>query len=62
MVKDLVVIWNKHDATSVDLLVQELQGEPYDPIMLYKRQDEIDQKYSSLPQEAFLLTIQTDFQ
>ena len=62
MVRDMAVICNKDDAMSVDLFVQELQGEPYDPILLYKRQHEIDQQHSSLPKDAFLLAIQTDFQ
>ena len=47
---------------SVDLFVQELRGEPYNPILLYKRQHEVDQQLPSLPQDAFLLAIQTDFQ
>ena len=62
MVRDMAVIRNKDDAISVDLFVQELQGEPYDPILLYKWQYEIDQQHPSLPKDAFLLAIQTDFQ
>ena len=62
MVKDMAVIRNKDDAMSVDLFVQELQGEPYDPILLYKQQHEINQQLPSLTQDAFLLAIQTEFQ
>ena len=62
MVKAMAVICNKDDAMSVDLFVQELQGEPYDPILLYKRQHEINQQLPSLTQDAFLLAIQTEFQ
>ena len=62
MVKDTAVIRNKDDAMSVDLFVQELQGEPYNSILLYKRQHEINQQLPSLTQDAFLLAIQTEFQ
>ena len=36
LVNDMAVIRNQDDAMSVDLLVQELRGEPYNPILLYK--------------------------
>ena len=62
MVRDMTVIRNRDDAISVDLFVQELREEPYDPVLLYKRQHELDQQYSSLPSDAFLLAFQTDFQ
>ena len=62
MVKDMAVIRNKDDAMSVDLFVQELQGEPYDLILLYKRQHEVNQQLPSLTQDVFLLAIQTEFQ
>ena len=62
MVRDMAVIRNKDDAMSMDLFVQELRGEPYDPILLYKRQQQIDQENPSLSQDAFLLAIQTEFQ
>ena len=53
-VKDLTVIRNQQDAKSVDLFVWELQQEPYDKILLYKCQHEIDPAYPSLPWEPFL--------
>ena len=62
IVRDMTVIRNKDDALSVDLFVQELREEPYDPVLLYKRQHELDQQFSSLPSDAFLLAFQTDFQ
>ena len=49
IVRDMTVIRNKDDALSVDLFVQELREEPYDPVLLYKRQHELDQQFSSLP-------------
>lgn len=61
-IKDLTVIRNQEDAMSVDLFVRELQQEPYDPILLYKRQQEIDPAYPTLPRESFLLALQTEFQ
>lgn len=62
LVKDMAVIRNKEDAVSVDMFVQELRGEPYNPIVLYKRQHETDKQFPSLAEDAFLLAIQTDFQ
>jgi len=62
LVKDMAVIRNKEDAVSVDMFVQELREEPYNPILLYKRQHETDKECPSLAEDAFLLAIQTDFQ
>lgn len=58
----MTVIRNQDDAISVDLLVQELRREPYNLILLYKRQHEADKQYPLLQEDAFLLAIQTDFQ
>lgn len=60
--KDLTVIRHQEDAISVDLFVQELQLEPYNPILLYKRQHESNPAYPSLSKESFLLALQTEFQ
>ena len=60
--KDLTVIRHQEDAMSVELFVQELQLEPYNPILLYKHQHENDPAYPSLPKESFLLALQTEFQ
>ena len=57
--------WNSsrhaEDAVSVDLLVNELQSEDYDPILLYKPQG-IDDSNKKIPQDRFVLVIQTEFQ
>lgn len=57
--------WNvsRHtdDAVSVDLLVKELHKENYDPILLYKQQGTVDSNIP-LPQDRFLLAVQTEFQ
>ena len=61
-VKDLTVIRNREDAVSVDMFVNELQKEPYNPILLYKRQHDSNPSYSSLPKESFVFAMQTEFQ
>ena len=58
----MAVIRNQDDSMSVDQLIEELRGEPYNTILLYKRQFEVNEQYPSLPEDAFLLAIQTDFQ
>jgi hypothetical protein len=55
-VQDRVVIRHQDDAQSVRLAVSEL---PYNPVMAFKIQGEV---HSSLPEDAFLLAIQTEFQ
>ena len=62
LVKDMAVIRNKEDAVSVDVFVQELRREPYNPILLYKQQHENDKQCPLLAEDTFLLAIQTDFQ
>ena len=62
LVKDMAVICNKEDAVSVDIFVEELRSEPYNTILLYKRQHEVDKQYVSLAEDTFILAIQTDFQ
>ena len=58
--------WNvsRHteDAVSVDLLVKELQKEDYNPILLYKPQGVADPTLSNVPQDRFILALQTEFQ
>ena len=57
--------WNvsRHaeDAVSVDILVKELQKEKYNPILLYKPQGIVDPSIP-LPQDRFILALQTNFQ
>ena len=57
-VKDLTVIRNREDAVSVDMFVNELQKESYNPILLYKRQYDSNPSYSSLPKESFVFAMQ----
>ena len=61
-VQDRLVIRHQDDAQSVFLAVSELQQEPYNPIMAFKVQGKLDPIYSTLPEDAFLLAIQTKFQ
>jgi len=61
-VNHLSKIWHENDAQSVDQMVRELQAEDIDPILCYKRPEELDPAYPTLPAEAFLLGIQTKFQ
>ena len=58
-IKDLTIIRNQEDAVSVDMFVNELQKEPYNPILLYKRQHDSNPSYSSLPKESFVFAMQT---
>ncbi len=53
LVKDMTVICNKEDAVSVDMFIQELCGEPYNLILLYKRQHETDKQCPSLTEDIF---------
>ena len=61
-VKDSQIMWHQDDATSVSLVVAELQQEPFNPILVYKPQGILDNQYPSLPTESFTLIIQTEFQ
>lgn len=57
--------WNtsRHaeDAVSVDLLVKELQKEKFNPVLLYKPQGIVDTSLP-VPQDRFILALQTEFQ
>lgn len=44
---------------SVSILVQELQQEPFDPILIYKPQGN---ESSTLSKDSFILAVQTEFQ
>ena len=58
-VGDHTIKRHEDDATSVALIVSELQQEPFDSVLLYKPQGS---KYPGLPDESFILAIQTEFQ
>ena len=52
---------HSEDAISVDLLVNELMQEEYNPVLVYKPQGTEDPALP-LPKEGFVLGIQTEFQ
>ena len=52
---DMAITRRPDDATSVQMMVNELQEEPYDPVLIYKNSSE----FPSLPVDAFVLAIQT---
>lgn len=53
---------HENDATSVDIIVQELKEEQYNPVLIYKPQGTRLQEYPNLPEKSFVLVIQTEFQ
>lgn len=61
-VQDSLVIRHQDDAQSVCLAVSELQQESYNPIMSFKVQGILDPIHSTLPEDTFVLAIQTEFQ
>ena len=61
-VQDNQVIRHQDDATSVSIRVAELQQEPFNPVLMYKPQGVSDSQFPSLPQESFILIVQTEFQ
>ena len=58
-VKDLTVVRNRKDAVSVDMFMNELQKEPYNPVLLYKQQHDSSPSYPSLPKECFVFAMQS---
>lgn len=60
--KDSQIMRHQDDATSVSLVVAELQQEPFNPILVYKPQGILDNQYPSLPTESFTLIIRMEFQ
>ena len=44
------------------MAVSELQQEAYNPVMAFKVQGNLDPIHSTLPEDAFLLAIQSEFQ
>ena len=53
---------HEDDATSVKTIVNELREEPFDPVLFYKPQHSNSSEYVSLPDDAFVLAIQTEWQ
>jgi len=47
---------------SVSVIVEELKGEPFNPVLIYKPQGTKDPQYLMLPDDTFILALQTKFQ
>ena len=43
-------------------MVQELQQEPFDPILIYKPQGMLKEDYPTLSNDSLVLAVQTEFQ
>lgn len=58
------IVKHRHinDAMSVDRLCKELENEEDSPIIAYKSQGKVDDKYPGLSEDSFLLVIMTKFQ
>ena len=61
-VSDKALTRHKDDATSVTLMVSELIQEPFNPILIFKKQGMISDVYPDLGSDRFVLAIQTKFQ
>ena len=61
-VTDNLVKKHKEDALSVQLTVEELQQEPFNPVLIYKPQGVTNPNYPTLSEDAFVLAVQTEFQ
>lgn len=53
---------HENDAVSVDRLCRELMREEESVIIAYKPQGRLDEAYTSLSEDSFLLVIMTNFQ
>lgn len=53
---------HEDDAVSVTMMVAELQQESFDPVLVFKPQEMLDEVHTSLPEQTFVLAIQTQFQ
>ena len=61
-IKDFGIKRHESDAVSVSIWVEELKGEPFNPILMYKPQGTKEPQYPMLPKESFVLALQTKFQ
>lgn len=61
-VKDFSIKRHQNDATSVNLIVEELRNEPYNPVLIYKPQGGTEPQFPTLQDETFVLALQTKFQ
>ena len=58
---DRVIKHHKDDATSVSMIVANLEQEAFNPVLIFKPQGKMDQSHS-LESDSFVLVIQTQFQ
>ena len=61
-VDDRIIKRHDDDATSVTMMVAELEQELFNPIAIFKPQGSEDQTYPALHTDSFVLVIQTQFQ
>ena len=58
---DHTIMRHEDDALSVKMIVSECRKEAFDPILLYKPQHSSSPDFPSLPVDAFVLAIQTNW-
>jgi len=61
-VQDSLIQRHKDDATSVSLFVSELKQESFSPVVVFKPQGQKHPDYPNVPEESFILVLQTKFQ
>lgn len=59
---DRTFIKHSDDAASVNMTVNELKRETYNPVLFYKAQHMSDPAHPSIPHDAFVLALQTEWQ
>jgi len=57
-VKDLSIKRHQNDATLVNLIVEELRNEHYNPVLIYKPHSRSDPQFPTLQDDTFVLTIE----
>ena len=61
-VVDSTIMRHEDDATSVEIIVNELHLEPFNSVLIYKPQHCKVAQHPSLPEDCFMLAIQTEWQ
>ena len=61
-VDDRIIKRHEDDAASVSLIVSELREESFNPVLFFKPQGSKSLEHPILPEESFILAIQTKFQ
>ena len=59
---DRTFMKHSDDAASVNMMVNELYNEVYNPALLYKAQHIPEPEYPPLPDDAFVFAMQTEWQ